>query len=43
MDRMTVELIPAVYARATARRGGEPEPLKVLVEGSNWRRTGGRQ
>jgi integrase len=40
MGHTTAELTLAVYARQMARRDGEPERLKALVEGANWQRIG---
>jgi hypothetical protein len=40
MGHTTAELTLSVYARQMARRDGEPERLKALVEGANWQRIG---
>jgi integrase len=40
MGHTTAGLTLAVYAREMARRDGEPERLKALVEGANWQRIG---
>ena len=40
MGHTTAELTLAVYARQIARRDGEPERLRALVEGANWQRIG---
>jgi integrase len=40
MGHTTAELTLVVYARQMARRDGEPERLKALVEGANWQRIG---
>lgn len=36
MGHTTTELTLAVYAREMARRDGEPERLKALVQGADW-------
>jgi integrase len=36
MGHTTAELTLAVYARQMARRDGEPERLRALVEGADW-------
>lgn len=36
MGHTTAELTLSVYARQMARRDGEPERLKALVEGADW-------
>jgi integrase len=40
MGHTTAELTLSVYAREMARRDGEPERLRALVEGANWQRIG---
>jgi integrase len=40
MGHTTAELTLAVYARQMARRDGEPERLRALVEGSDWAELG---
>ena len=40
MGHTTAELTLAVYARQMARRNGEPERLRALVEGADWAEVG---